>query len=74
MNEIQLKDLLQESDIKQLKEKMPQLTRSQQRLMIDTVLFWEVEKAIRTKFPDMQRIEDCTHSILQKEFAFVYLP
>lgn len=74
MKEIQLKDLLKESDIKELKEKMPQLTKSQQRLMVKVVLFQVVEKIIREKFPDMQGSEDCTNSILRKEFASVYLP
>lgn len=73
MKEIKLSDLWSEQDIQECKEKMPLLSKLQQRLMLD-VLFWDIEKAIREKFPDTLNIEDCTQSILRKEFAFAYLP
>lgn len=73
MKEIKLVDLYPQELIEKYKEKIPQLPKMQQRMMMD-VLFQDLDKIIREKFPDIQRTEYHTDNILREEFPYAFHP
>lgn len=72
MKKLVLKDLLEEKDINELKEKMPLLPKAKQRIMI-VLLESKLHDIIRVNFPDIRKKFRCSRRILKKELSFAYL-
>lgn len=71
MKEFKLQDFYTEEQIKTIKDKLEQLPREEQFLLID-ILSRQIDQTILERFPEKPLDVTRSTRILRKEFAFVY--